>query len=264
MDTFNFKQYISEGGIEQRLLISEIGEHFDTFIEEALKMEPLEENQIVDLPMTAAGYSRGETYNTEKYGEVKIIDQIDGDDIPPAYGRFRIEKVNEEKEQLNELEPVATTIGLVLSAPKIIALIGKLIKGAVKAFRLIKGKTGEKQVGDNKVSGALENTSKKLHSLYIKGIMKAVKFLGFASKVWKDPKTGEINEDRLKLTAEIILLAAIGIAAFYSFTGGLEAASAGHPIVAALEGGLTTLKGSEITDIVKTVGPKLAKSAGLA
>lgn len=216
MDTFNFKQYISEGGIEQRLLISEIGEHFDTFIEEALKMEPLEENQIV------------------------------------------------EKEQLNELEPVSTTIGLVLSAPKIIALIGKLIKGAVKAFRLIKGKTGEKQVGDNKVSGALENTSKKLHGLYIKGIMKAIKFLGFASKVWKDPKTGEINEDRLKLTAEIVLLAAIGIAAFYSFTGGLEAASEGHPIIAALEGGLTTLKGSEITDIVKTVGPKLAKSAGLA
>lgn len=59
-------------------------------------VDQLEENQIVDLPMTAAGYSRGETYDTEKYGKVKIIDQLDGDDIPAAYGRFRVEKINEE------------------------------------------------------------------------------------------------------------------------------------------------------------------------
>lgn len=58
--------------------------------------ETLEESEVVDLPMTAAGYSRGETYNTEKYGKVKIIDQLDGDDIPAAYGRFRVEKINEE------------------------------------------------------------------------------------------------------------------------------------------------------------------------
>ena len=62
------------------------------------KPETLEEGEVVDLPMTAAGYSRGETYNTEKYGKVKIIDQLDGDDIPAAYGRFRIEKVNEDQD----------------------------------------------------------------------------------------------------------------------------------------------------------------------
>jgi hypothetical protein len=58
--------------------------------------DQLDEGEVVDLPMTAAGYSRGETYDTEKYGKVKIIDQLDGDDIPAAYGRFRVEKINEE------------------------------------------------------------------------------------------------------------------------------------------------------------------------
>lgn len=68
--------------------------------------ETLEED-VVDLPMTAAGYSRGETYNTEKYGKVKIIDQLDGDDIPAAYGRFRVEKINEE--DLDATEKAAST-----------------------------------------------------------------------------------------------------------------------------------------------------------
>lgn len=66
--------------------------------------DQLDEGEVVDLPMTAAGYSRGETYDTEKYGKVKIIDQLDGDDIPAAYGRFRVEKINEEYKDKPSLE----------------------------------------------------------------------------------------------------------------------------------------------------------------
>ena len=72
----------------------------DKAIKKAMVGKKVNESEIVDLPMTPAGYSRGETYNTEKYGKIKIIDQLDGDDIPAANGRFRVEKMNEASHKL--------------------------------------------------------------------------------------------------------------------------------------------------------------------
>lgn len=222
MNTFDFKKYIAEGGIEENLLLAELNEHFDLFIEEASQVEPLNESD----PLT-----------------------------------------EEEKQHLNEVEPISLTVGLILSAPKIIELLGKLIKGAVSVFKKVKNKLGlgdDKDVsGENKATAWLENNAHKLHDKYINIIKKTVKFLGFASKIWKDPETKKVDEEKLKLVAEVLLLVAIGVAAGYSFTGGISALKAGHPIVAALEGGLGAIKGSEIADILAKVGPKVAQSAGI-
>jgi len=173
----------------------------------------------------------------------------------------------EEKQQLNEIEPITFTAGLILSTPKIIELLGKLVKGAVSVFKKVKNKLGlgdDKDVsGENKITAWLENNAQKLEGKYINIIKKAIKFIGFASKVWKDPETKKVDEEKLNLVAEVLLLAAIGVAAGYSFAGGVSALKAGHPIVAALEGSLGTIKGSEIVDIFTKVGPKIAKAAGL-
>jgi len=61
-------------------------------------VDQLEESEVVDLPMTAAGYSRGETYTIDGIGTVRIIDQLDGDDIPAAYGRFKVQKLREDQD----------------------------------------------------------------------------------------------------------------------------------------------------------------------
>ncbi len=222
MNTFDFKKYIAEGGIEEKLLLAELNGHFDSFIQEFSQVESLNESDSL---------------------------------------------TEEEKQQLNEVEPISLTIGLILSAPKIIELLGKLIKGAVSIFKKVKNKLGlgggEDVSGENKATAWLENNAHKLHNKYINIIKKTVKLLGFASKVWKDPETGKADEEKLKLVAEVLLLVAIGVAAGYSFTGGVSALKAGHPIVAALEGGLGAIKGSEIADILTKVGPKVAQSAGL-
>ena len=222
MNTFDFKKYIAEGGIEEKLLLAELNGHFDSFIQEFSQIESLNESDSL---------------------------------------------TEEEKQQLNEIEPISLTIGLILSAPKIIELLGKLIKGAVSIFKKVKNKLGfgdsEDVSGENKATAWLEKNAHKLHDKYIGIIKKSVKLLGFASKVWKDPKTGKVDDDKLKLVAEVLLLVSIGIAAGYSFTGGIGALKAGHPIVAALEGGLASIKSSEIANILSKVGPKIAQAAGL-
>jgi len=222
MDTFDFKKYIAEGGIEEKMLLNELDEYFNSFIQEVSQIESLNESDSL---------------------------------------------TEEEKKQLNEVEPISLTVGLILSAPKMVELLGKLIKGTVSIFKKVKNKLGlgdDKDVsGDNKVTSWLEKNAHKLHDKYIGIIKKTIKLLGFASQLWKDPETGDINDDKLKLGAEVLLLVAIGVAAGYSFSGGISALKAGHPIVAALEGGLASIKGSEIADILGKVGPKIASSAGL-
>ena len=105
-DPSTLKKYKSI--MDEKDLIADLeavtGVNFDTAVEDAEyeagwnadDLNDLDENQIMDLPMTTAGYSTGETYNIDGIGTVKIISQVQGDDIPAAYGRFKVQKLREE------------------------------------------------------------------------------------------------------------------------------------------------------------------------
>ena len=166
----------------------------------------------------------------------------------------------EEKQQLNEENIPALIIGGILSAPKIISVLGKAIQKIVKLFKKIKakitGKDASEEEGVNAVSKWLESKSHTLHDKYIKFFKWVVKTFKIAQAFWKDDN-GKIDENKLAMTAEVLLFVCVATAAYFSLTGSVAAAQSGHPVMAAIEGGLTNIKGAELTQIIKKVGPKL-------
>jgi hypothetical protein len=185
------------------------------------------------------------------------------DSIIQEYKNETIEELpltEEEKQQLNEENLPALIIGGILSAPKVISLLGKTIQKIVTLFKKIKAKIMGKDMPEeesvNALSKWLESKSHTLHDKYIKFFKWVVKTFGIAKPMWTDD-AGKIEEDKLKMTAEVLLFLSIATAAYFSVTGSIAAASSGHPIMAALEGGLSTIKGAELSQIIQKVGPKL-------
>jgi hypothetical protein len=205
MNTFDFKSYLAEGGVDQQLLENEINLIFEEFFASIT-----EEDLLVE------------------------------------------EVTTEEKEQVNEGIGLVIA-GAILSAPKIINLLGKLIKRIQKLL----GKTPS----EDGVAAWIEKQGKNLEGKYVKVLMKAIKLFGIAKNVWTDKKTGEVNEEKLEDTAEVILAIVLMVAGALAGVGGFEALESGSNIVAAIEGSLTGIKGAEILGIVKKVGPKLVSAA---
>ena len=87
------KPATSQNMVDDQNKIQKLQEAILTVALKRMLTEEVNESMVVDLPMTVAGYSKGETYHTDEHGTVRIIDQLKGDDIPAAYGRFRVEKV---------------------------------------------------------------------------------------------------------------------------------------------------------------------------
>ena len=201
MNTFDYKNYLAAGGVNQQLTEAQIHEEIEKIFEEFLN-DPSNENLV-----------------------------------------------KEEKEQLEE--GAGLIISTILSFPKLLALLGKLIKKVAKFFG--KDTTAEK---------AAEWIEKKGHQLekkYVKFIMKIIKVTGFAKKVWKK-EDGKVDMIKLKETAEILLAVVLAVAAFsagntaYSEITGAN----GSAVLGAVEGVLSGIKTSEVAQIVAKVGPKLA------
>ena len=201
MNTFDYKNYLAAGGVNQQLTEAQIHEEIEKIFEEFLN-DPSNKNLV-----------------------------------------------KEEKEQLEE--GAGLIISTILSFPKLLALLGKLIKKVAKFFG--KDTTAEK---------AAEWIEKKGHQLekkYVKFIMKIIKVTGFAKKVWKK-EDGKVDMIKLKETAEILLAVVLAVAAFsagntaYSEITGAN----GSAVLGAVEGVLSGIKTSEVAQIVAKVGPKLA------
>jgi len=156
--------------------------------------------------------------------------------------------IKEEKEQIDEAIG-GLIAGGILSAPKLIALLGKLIKKIQGLF----GKEASEEGIASKIEKAGENLEKK----YIQLLMKAIKLTGIAKSVWKK-EDGSVDKEKLHDTAEVIFAVILTVAAAAAGGTAISALKDGAGIIAAIEGGLTGIKGSEILAIVQKIGPKLA------
>jgi len=168
-----------------------------------------------------------------------------------------INAVHESEKPLVNEAVVSIIVGAVLAAPKIMEYLAQVVKFIVKIFRKLFKGGGESEEGENKVSNWIKENGHSLHSKYIKIVMKVVKLFGVAKTVWKDKQSGQVDEKKLKLTAEVLLNVAIAIAGANAIGGAVSAFSSGSPIIGAIETGLGGIQGVELAAAVKSIGPKL-------
>lgn len=134
---------------------------------------------------------------------------------------------------------VAIAVGAVLAAPKIIDMIGK----------------GTRQLGiatkSEWIRSAGETASKagkKLHHAYGGAI------LGLLRRI---PRYKNMSEHKQKAIADGILLSATVAAGIYAMNGVVDALNAGSAGVAAVEGGLTGVKGLEVASAARLIIPNI-------
>jgi hypothetical protein len=199
MNTFNFKNYLAAGGVDQQLTEAQIHEEIEEIFEEFLN-DSSNKNLI-----------------------------------------------KEEKEQIDEAIG-GLIVGGILSAPKLIALLGKLIKKISKVFG--------KDTSEEGVGAWIEKKGEQLEGTYIKLLMKAIQLTGLAKKVWKK-EDGSVDKEKLHDTAEVIFAVILTVAAASAGGTAISALKSGSGIMAAIEGGLTGIKSAEILAIVQKVGSKL-------
>ena len=204
MNTFDFKNYLAAGGVDQQLTEAQIHEEIEKIFEEFLN-DPSNENLV-----------------------------------------------KEEKEQLEE--GAGLIISTILSFPKLLALLGKLIKKIARLFG--------KDTSAEKAAEWIEKKGEGLERKYIKFLMKIIKATGFAKKMWM--KDGKVDMVELKETAEIVFAVILtGAALMAGGTAASEIGKAvsgqgGSAILGAVEGKLSGIKSAEVLQIVSKVGPKLA------
>jgi hypothetical protein len=140
--------------------------------------------------------------------------------------------ITTEGEILNE-SVTGLVIGGLLAAPKILEWIGKSINWIAKKL------TGKDEV---KIASWIEKNAHKWEKLYIKGIIAAIKFTGFASKIWKK-EDGSVDEQKLVTTAQVLYVVILAVAAGAAAKSVLSPNSA---VVKALEATFGSVKVSEI------------------
>jgi hypothetical protein len=199
MDTFDFKNYLAAGGVNQQLTETQIHEEIEKIFEEFLN-NPSNKNLI-----------------------------------------------KEEKEQIDEAIG-GLIAGGILSAPKLLALLGKLIKKISKVFG--------KDTSEEGVGAWIEKKGEQLEGTYIKLLMKVIQMTGLAKQVWKK-EDGSVDKEKLHDTAEVIFAVILTVAAAAAGGTAISALKSGSGIMAAIEGGLTGIKSAEILAIVQKVGSKL-------
>lgn len=160
-----------------------------------------------------------------------------------------------EKSLVNE-SITSIVVGAIMAAPKLIEYLAKIVKFLVKIFRsLVKGREDETE-GENAFSNYLMKKGHQLHDKYLLLVIKAVKLFGIAKSEWKD-ENGKIDEEKLKLTAKIILNIGIAIAGTMAIGGAISYAAKGNALYAAIEGSLGFTKADELLAAVKEIGPKI-------
>lgn len=151
--------------------------------------------------------------------------------------------IAEEKEVLKEAVS-SLVIGGLLAAPKLIEWLGKAIKFI-----------GKKLAGkdENKIADWIINFGHTWEKIYIKVLVNAVKLTGFASQVWKN-KDGNIDEQKLVLTAKVLFAVILAVAGSMVIKGVLSTNSA---IIQALESTFAGVKATEIAGIANKIKSKI-------
>ena len=163
-----------------------------------------------------------------------------------------------EEEQAVLSEGVATIIGAILAAPKVLEYIGRIVQWVVKIFRKLVGKPSpENEEGSNAVAEKIKHVAHKWHGMYVYVIKKIVKLSKFQQEFWAPD--GKEDEEKLKLVAEVILNVAIAVAGIFAVYGAVTYAAKGKTMMTALELSLGSVKADELAVAVKKVGPKVAQ-----
>lgn len=149
------------------------------------------------------------------------------------------QSIGESLNNINEAGLGALAIGTALAAPKIVEMIGKGIEqlGGKVDINVIKN-VGEK----------LSHGAHKLHQTYINLIKRGLKL---------SPKMRGLEDKDLELVATGVLLAITVALGIQSVMGLASAVKAGHAGLAAVEGGLSGVKFSEILGGAKTIIPRV-------
>jgi len=159
------------------------------------------------------------------------------------------EQVAEADTELNEAI-VSLLISILLSAPKLLEIIGGIVKKVTAKFSKEKGKV---EAGD-----AFIHAGHHLEEKYLSLLKKIIKVTGMAKKA--NIKT----EQELETAAKVLLYSILGAAAVSAGLASAEAiggALAGKGVSAAVygvaKGSLASLKGSEIVQGIKSITAKV-------
>jgi hypothetical protein len=200
---------------ETLLLQKRAGIITESQYKEKLKEAEVEDSSIDDA--IKGGASQLSDLSSLKEGEYKLT-------------------VTTEGELLNE-SVTGLVVGGLLAAPKLLAWLGKSINWIAKKL------TGKDEV---KIATWIEKNAHKWEKLYIKAIIGAIKLTGFASKVWKK-SDGEIDEQKLVTTAQVLYVVILAVAAGSAFNTVLGPDSA---VIKALEGLFGSVKVGEIVSFL--------------
>lgn len=160
--------------------------------------------------------------------------------------------------QISESITVATVVGMLLAAPKVVELIAKGFRKVSSVFKKmfpLKGAKTEKEQVD--MAGKIIEFTHKWHKSYIKGLKWILKTTGLFDKA------GIKGDAAQAKAAEMIYYTLIGSLAVYSGVGAasafkqaIAAHDAGHFSMAAIEAAMASIKTGEVAAFVGELGLK--------
>lgn len=191
-------------------------------------------NQMIDNPQFEQELDKAMVQISQSLGnDLQQIAKSNGD----RDGQLEV------KEQIGEAGGllIASTV---LAAPKIIEYMGK---GLQKLGVKVSNQTLQK------MGGKLSHFGHAIHHKYV-GVIEAI----------LKPITGYMDDQQRHILAGQILtmiVAGMGIA---SISGAISAAQAGHSALAATEGGLSLIKGTELAEKVRELLPAALQAGGVS
>jgi hypothetical protein len=158
-------------------------------------------------------------------------------------------QVNEAETDLNEAV-VSLLISLLLSAPKLLEIIGGMVKKIAIKFSKEKGKVA---AGDGFI-----HAGHHLEQKYLGLLKKVIKVTGIAKKA-NLKSEAEIDKAAKVMLYTILGAAAVsaGFASVEAISGALAGKGVSAAVYGAAKGGLAHLKGTEVVDGVKKLIAKI-------
>jgi len=164
---------------------------------------------------------------TEKAAEQsfdKALDLFKSADVKPS----------PKDKELKEIEPISMTLGLIVSAPGLIRILGKVSDVIASPFL----KPGQQ----SKVGKALEHFGHEMEDVYLRGIADVLK------KAF--PQTwGNMPYDKNNELGKAAKKAYIGILVAAGISAGLGAVNAHSVIIKGIEGGMAAIKAGEAAEL---------------
>ena len=160
--------------------------------------------------------------------------------------------------EINESITVATVIGMLLAAPKVVELITKGFMKVTAVFKKLfprKGAQTEEQ--QNEVAGKIIEFTHKWHKSYVKGLKWILKTTGLFDKAGIKSDSAQMKAAEMIYYTLIASLAIYsGVGAVSAFKHAMVAKDAGHFSLAALETAMASIKTGEVATFIGELGLK--------